>query len=189
MHRQLAVVLIGAPGCGKGTQRKKLTPLGFDELEMSALIREVMNSGVYPEYKKKMDRGDLLDDSDVNKILELRLGEVDRTRDLVLDGVARTEKQAEFVIDHLLLLGREVHFIIFELEDEICFERLANRNEGRADDDPKIHRKRLSIYYNQLARVVHVIGYSRVATHFIQANRSVEEIHADIADKFSISVL
>ena len=94
------IVLLGAPGAGKGTQSKKLAEL-YDVPQISTgdLLRENVSRGTELGRKAKdiMDRGELVPDSLVQDMLLARLGDGDCAKGFILDGFPRTIAQAKWL--------------------------------------------------------------------------------------------
>src|SRR5580704_9801943 len=94
------VLLLGAPGVGKGTQAKRLmTEFGIPQISTGDLLRE--NKAKETELGKAacllMDQGQLVPDDLVNQMVADRLAQPDVTRGYILDGFPRTINQAEWV--------------------------------------------------------------------------------------------
>src|SRR5512140_3720974 len=94
----MRIVLLGAPGAGKGTVAKQLTDYdGSVQISTGDILRGAVKAGT--ELGKKaqgyMDRGDLVPDSLIMDIMETRLQEPDAQKGFILDGFPRTIPQAE----------------------------------------------------------------------------------------------
>jgi adenylate kinase len=92
-----AIVLLGAPGVGKGTQAKALSKaLGIPNISTGELLRANVSDGTRlgSAVKGIMSRGDLVPDSLVKEMVEIRLLESDTARGYILDGFPRTLDQA-----------------------------------------------------------------------------------------------
>lgn len=98
------ILLMGAPGVGKGTQARELVNLwGIPQISTGDLLRGNVNSGsqLGIEAKKLMDAGTLVPDDLVNQMVQLRLQEPDIERGYILDGFPRTLNQAEWLDEYL----------------------------------------------------------------------------------------
>ena len=94
----MKIILLGAPGAGKGTVAKLLS--GFDgsvQISTGDILRAAVREGtdLGKEAKEYMDRGDLVPDSLIMKIMETRLQGNDCEKGFILDGFPRTIPQAE----------------------------------------------------------------------------------------------
>src|SRR5258708_1403680 len=91
------ILLLGAPGAGKGTQAKELVKMwGIPQISTGDLLRAHVAQGTELGRiaKSIMDRGDLVPDSLVNEMVALRLREPDTVGGYILDGYPRTLNQA-----------------------------------------------------------------------------------------------
>src|SRR5947207_7237870 len=96
----MRIVLLGAPGSGKGTQSQRLVErLGIPQVSSGDLLRAAVARGTElgRRAKEAMDGGRLVDDSLVLQMIRERLGEGDTRRGFILDGFPRTLAQAEAV--------------------------------------------------------------------------------------------
>jgi adenylate kinase len=103
------VLLLGAPGVGKGTQAKLLmAKYGIPQISTGDLLRANIANGTKlgMEAKELMDQGQLVDDDIVNEMVASRLAEPDVARGFILDGYPRTSQQAGYIET---LLGLNKH--------------------------------------------------------------------------------
>ena len=125
------MILLGPPGCGKGTQAKMLIDAyHIPQISTGDILREAVKKGspLGLEAKTHMDQGSLVPDSLVIKIIEERLRETDCKRGFVLDGFPRTTAQAEALEATLCNLGlRLEHVFSIEVGDEELIKRLTGR--------------------------------------------------------------
>jgi adenylate kinase len=94
------IILLGAPGVGKGTQAKLMTSAyGIPQISTGDILRANISSNTELGRAAKvlMDQGQLVDDEIVNKMVAARLQEPDVTRGFILDGYPRTREQAGYV--------------------------------------------------------------------------------------------
>jgi adenylate kinase len=125
------IVLLGAPGSGKGTQADTLIrELGLTHVATGDLFRENLNrqTAVGLRAKVFMDRGELVPDDIVVAIFEERLRRPDSETGAVFDGFPRTRAQAE-ALDRLMSgLGRRINAVFYiDVPDDLIVERLAGR--------------------------------------------------------------
>ena len=93
----LNVIMMGAPGAGKGTQAGRFArERGLPKISTGDMLREAIKAGhpVALEAKARMDRGELVDDDTIIAIVKDRLEQPDAGRGFVLDGFPRTVAQA-----------------------------------------------------------------------------------------------
>jgi len=125
------LILLGPPGCGKGTQAKMLIDAyHIPQISTGDILREAVKKGspLGLEAKTHMDQGSLVPDSLVIKIIEERLREADCKRGFILDGFPRTTAQAEALEATLSNLGlRLEHVFSIEVGDEELIKRLTGR--------------------------------------------------------------
>jgi len=125
------VVLLGAPGAGKGTQAKFLEErLGLPHLASGDLLRAAVAAGsaVGREADRYMSRGQLVPDDTIIGVFLDRLGEPDATAGALLDGFPRTRTQAEALDERLEERGRRVDRAALI---EVPVEDLVSRAGGR----------------------------------------------------------
>ena len=94
----MRIILLGAPGAGKGTIAKLLTEFdGSVQISTGDILRSAVKEGTPLGKKAKefMDRGDLVPDSLIMDIMETRLQEPDCRKGFILDGFPRTIPQAQ----------------------------------------------------------------------------------------------
>jgi adenylate kinase len=152
----MRLVLLGAPGSGKGTQGKILAAhFGIPKLSTGDALRAAVAAGTELGVKAGpfMSSGKLVPDELVYGIVEERLAQDDARRGFILDGFPRNEAQAQ-VLDSMLVrlketpLDRAVHL---HVEDEEIIKRLHERavQEGRHDDQPDVIRHRIEVYNDE----------------------------------------
>ena len=125
------IVLLGAPGAGKGTQAPALAALlGIPVLASGDLLRQAVADGtpLGREADRYMSRGQLVPDDTMVRVFLDRLEAPDAVRGAILDGFPRTKVQAEALDEALAETGRQVDragYIDVPLEDLV--KRMANR--------------------------------------------------------------
>ena len=174
----MKIILLGAPGAGKGTQAEVISNhLGIPTISTGNCLRAAVKNGTELGLKAKadMDGGRLVPDEVVIGIIKERLAEDDCKNGYILDGLPRTIPQAEALVK----MGIEIDKVIdLEVADEVIEGRLSGRRvcescgasyhmmykrpavEGvcdacggklviRKDDEPQTIRDRLSVYHAQ----------------------------------------
>ena len=126
------VLLLGAPGVGKGTQAKRLmTEFGIPQISTGDLLRE--NKAKETELGKAarllMDQGQLVPDDLVNQMVADRLAQPDVTRGYILDGFPRTINQAEWVDREIASKAGTLPIVAISIV--VSYDQLLHRITGR----------------------------------------------------------
>jgi adenylate kinase len=160
----MRIVLLGAPGSGKGTQAALLVQnLDLPHISTGEVLRSAAESGTVLGQKAKvvMDRGELVPDDIMLGLMEERLSQPDVENGFILDGYPRNIAQAEALDELLERLGQPVDEALqIDVDTEAVVRRIAKRaqQEGRSDDTEEVVRKRLDVYAEQTAPVVDYYG-------------------------------
>lgn len=162
----MILILLGAPGAGKGTQAERIVRTrSIPQLSTGDMLREAVASGSPLGLKVKdiMDRGDLVSDAIIEEIITERIQSPDCKKGFILDGAVRTVGQAEMIDRVLGKLGRRLDTVILlEVDEEELVERLKTRIREaeaagqplRADDNEETFRKRQQVYREQTAPLI-----------------------------------
>jgi adenylate kinase len=125
------VILLGAPGAGKGTHAKRLSSLlGIPHISTGDIFREEMekNSELGQEVRRYVERGELVPDEVVNQIVKKRLSQDDCKKGFILDGYPRTLQQAEALEQILKELSLPLKKVInLVVSEEEIIRRLSGR--------------------------------------------------------------
>ena len=156
----MRLVLLGAPGSGKGTQAARLKEhLQVPHISTGDLLRAevVAGSKLGLAAKEVMARGELVSDEILLGMLEDRFSRPDTRGGFILDGYPRNLAQADALDGLLQRIGQPMDYAVqLEVAQDLLVERIAGRakQEGRADDAPEAVRKRLQVYDEQTAPVI-----------------------------------
>ncbi len=127
----MRLILLGAPGAGKGTVSKMLVEqFGIVQISTGDILRGAVQAGteIGKKAKEYMDRGDLVPDSVILGIMEERLQEKDCAKGFILDGFPRTIPQAEALRELLKKLHIAIDAAInLDVPEKIIIERLTSR--------------------------------------------------------------
>lgn len=139
-----AIILLGAPGAGKGTQAEQLVArLGIPSISSGDILRDHVKRGT--ELGRLADpimrAGKLVPDSVLNPMIEERLARPDCARGFVLDGYPRTVTQAEALDAWLRKKGLPARVFLLDVPRDALFKRLTGRRVC-----PKCKRS-YNIYY------------------------------------------
>ena len=154
------LLLIGAPGAGKGTQAMKLAEtFGIPAISTGDIFRHnVKNETELGKLAKSyMDRGEYVPDSVTNDLVRDRLTHDDAKPGFLLDGYPRTADQVVELDGMLADAGTKLEAVVLLTADtDEVVRRLLNRaiEQGRADDTEDVIRRRLEVYEEQTAPLI-----------------------------------
>ena len=127
----MRIVLLGAPGSGKGTQAKLLAEkYGLPQISTGDLLREAVASGslLGRQAKAAMDAGQLVSDDIVLAIIQERISRSDARKGFILDGFPRNQPQAEALDQLLTRLGQPLNLALLVAVDvDALIQRLVGR--------------------------------------------------------------
>ncbi|XP_055349097.1 adenylate kinase isoenzyme 1-like [Paramacrobiotus metropolitanus] len=178
------VVIIGGPGCGKGTQCVKIKEkYHFAHLSTGDLLRDEAKTGTArgKQLSEKMAKGELVPVEVVMELLKEFMAKAITDKNIqgfLLDGFPREAPQAEALTKEL---GLPKAAIYFECPDDVMAKRLADRGKtsGRSDDNPDTIKKRLDVFKKQTLPVVEFYKGKNLL-RVVNGNREVEAIFADV---------
>ena len=206
------IVLLGAPGAGKGTQAAKLVEkYGFAHISTGDILRAAVKNQtpLGLEAKKYMDAGDLVPDDLVSDLVKERLQDKDTEKGFILDGFPRTSTQAVALDSELSKLERPLTAaLLVDVDKEVIIKRLTSRRmcrecgfigtdadatcpkcDGemyqRDDDNEATVRNRLDVYENSTAPL---IDYYRGCDLLVEidGDRDPEEVLASIEEALKL---
>jgi adenylate kinase len=209
------LILLGAPGAGKGTQAELICKkLSIPAVSTGNMLREAMANGsaLGQQVKKFMDEGSLVPDDVILDIVAQRVSQPDCARGFILDGVPRTLPQAEALEARGVRID---HVISIEIDDEVIEARMCGRrvcskcgasyhvvvnppkNEGicnqcggqlitRKDDAPETVRHRLNVYHQQ-TEVLKDFYAKRGLLRLVDGNLPIDEAFREICKAMGVS--
>lgn len=181
-----AVLFVGPPACGKGTNAKRLAQeLGGAYFSTGEAFRERRKTD--SDFERKaghiLDNGGLLSDEFVVSTFERWISQNRHSRYVVLDGVVRTANQVEMIANVLRSYRYEtILTLLFNLPDAACVQRMLNRqkeDQGRVDDQEEVLKTRLKHYHRNLHDLESHLHH-RTQLISIDANRAIEEVYSEV---------
>ncbi len=202
------LILLGAPGAGKGTQAELLTKkLSIPAISTGNMLREAMANGseLGKQVKELMESGSLVPDDVILGIVGERVAQPDCAGGFILDGVPRTLAQAQALEKHGIRID---HVVSIEIDDSVIEGRMTGRRvcskcgasyhieanppktEGvcdlcggalaiRKDDAPETVRHRLSVYHAQTEVLKDFYaGLGKLVE--VEGNQSIDGANRDI---------
>lgn len=154
------IIILGAPGSGKGTQGKRLANhLGIPPISTGDLLRSAVerDTALGRHAKAYMEQGLLVPDDVILGLIEEVLQAAETSDGLIMDGFPRTVQQAKAVDRMLDDRGESVDVVLrLEVDEEELVRRMSGRarEQGRDDDTPETIRRRLEVFREQTAPLV-----------------------------------
>lgn len=181
------LVILGAPGSGKGTLAKVLKEdYGINHISTGDLIRKSDNV----ELKKIIASGDLVPDSMIVKILVSELEKMDPSEGVIFDGFPRTIKQAKKLDSILGKMGLGLnHAIFLDLDEKIAKERIKERakKEDRKDDSSdEVIENRFNEYHDKTFPLVDFYKRSRKLLK-IDAEGGKDKVLSKVVEKLGLT--
>ncbi len=199
------VILLGAPGAGKGTQAVRIAAaMNIPHISTGDIFRKNIKEKTPVGLKAKsyIDRGQLVPDEVVVEIVQQRIDEDDCKNGFLLDGFPRTIAQAEALdrltnIDSVINLevdldklvdritGRRVcekcgeSYHVSTKKDDIC-EKCGGKLIQRADDTEETVKSRLNVYKNETAPLINFYKNQGVLKN-VDGMKSIEEVFEEIS--------
>jgi adenylate kinase len=209
---ELNLILLGPPGAGKGTQaERRVEDFDLPYYATGDILRNAVNEGseLGKQAKEYMDRGDLIPDEVMCKVIMERLDSSEARDGFLLDGFPRTPEQADVLADALERRDRRLTAVLLiEVDDDEVVKRLSGRRicvkkqhlyhvdydppkrEGvcdqdgsrliqRDDDKPDTVRHRLEVYHGQTEPLIKRYDEQGLLRRF-DGRRSPGEVHDHI---------
>ncbi len=181
------LVILGAPGSGKGTLAKVLQDdYGINHISTGDLIRKSDDE----ELKKIIAGGDLVPDSMIVKMLVSELKNIDPSEGVIFDGFPRTIKQAKKLDSILGKMGLGLnHAIFLDLDEKIAKERIKERakKEDRKDDSSdEVIENRFKEYHDKTFPLVDFYKRSRKLLK-IDAEGGKDKVLSKVVEKLGLT--
>ena len=184
-RENMRIVLLGAPGSGKGTQAKLIVKkLNIPHISTGDLLRGAIaaKTALGLAAKEVMDKGDLVSDEIVLGMLKERVTQNDASKGFILDGFPRNVAQAEMLEALLIELDMKLdHALLIQVDPDEVVARIAKRAEieGRTDDTEDVVRNRLNVYKEQTAPVADYYKNQDIVTEIL-GKGSIEDVQERI---------
>ena len=211
----MKILLIGPPGGGKGTQAKKLSSkFNIPQISTGDMLRDHVKrmSELGIEAKEFMDKGELVPDELILKMMKSKLSDNDCNNGYILDGFPRTLPQAKG-LDSLLdnIDSNLDKVIIIKVDDEVIIDRMSGRrvhknsgriyhirynppkNEGldditneplsiRTDDKKETVKNRLKIYHDLTKPLINFYKLKNILFE-VNGENEIEDVFSNIINK------
>ncbi|MGO1545011.1 MAG: adenylate kinase [Gulosibacter sp.] len=183
----IRLLIVGAPGAGKGTQATGLAEAyGIPAISTGDIFRANIKNGT--ELGKRVQeitaQGQLVPDSLTNDLIADRLTEDDVAPGFLLDGYPRTVGQVEFLTELLARDDAKLDAVVkLETDTDAVVQRLLKRAEeqGRVDDTEDVIRHRQEVYQAETARVIDAYAEQGVVVE-VDGMGTVDEVAQRILD-------
>ena len=205
----MRIIMLGAPGAGKGTQAKKIAAkYGIPHISTGDIFRANIKNGTELGNKAKtyMDQGLLVPDELTCDLVVDRIQQDDAREGYVLDGFPRTIPQAECLTEALNKLGSKIDYAIdVDVPDDNIVKRMGGRRAcvkcgatyhvdnhkeatcdtcggeliQRTDDAPETVANRLRVYHEQTSPLIDFYQAKGVLKS-VDGMRSIDDVFADI---------
>ncbi len=163
------IILFGLAGSGKGTQGKALSEIfGWRWLSVGDVIRQT------GEYKEIIDRGELIPDTEVIKLMNKQIEKAEAEGfDVILDGYPRDKEQAEWIAANMA--EKIDGAIVLEVPKDELLERLALR--GRDDDKERSSiERRFEIFEQNISSILPLLESKNIPIEHVDGVGPVEEV-------------
>jgi adenylate kinase len=173
----MRIILLGAPGSGKGTQSEAIVEkYQIRHIATGDILRAEVAAGtpLGRQAREIMEAGQLISDEIMLKMIEQRLANNDAPEGFLLDGFPRTLGQAEALDALLARLSQPLNAVLFfNVDYDEIMKRLLARQ--RADDNAETIRKRLQVYEAETAPLIRYYE-AKGNLHTIRGSGKIKEI-------------
>jgi adenylate kinase len=179
------ILILGAPGSGKGTQGTILAArLGLPKVTTGDILRAAMKDGTTlgRQAKQFYDVGQLVPDSVILDLIKGELAKPGARDGAIFDGFPRTAAQAELVDKTLGERGQRLnHILLLDVDEDELIRRMSARasQEGRSDDTPAAIKTRLDVYRRDTAPLIAHFS-QRGIVHRVPGGGTVAQIAEEI---------
>ncbi len=183
------IVLLGPPGCGKGTQAARIAAaLGIPAVSTGDMLRAAVAaaSELGARVGHILDAGELVDDGTMAEVVIDRLAQSDAVDGFLLDGYPRTVAQADTLAEILERAEQELDVVV---QIEVPEDELVRRALGRqrADDTEAVIRRRLEVYEENTAPLV-AYYRERELLRPVDGDQPIEAVTEAIMDELEVTV-
>ena len=202
------LVLLGAPGAGKGTQAQRLvTEFGVAHISTGDLLRAAVKGGTElgVQAKKYMDAGELVPDQLVIDLVKERLAADDAQKGFILDGFPRNTAQAVTLDSELAAMGRSLDCaLLVDVPGDVIIGRLSSRRTcrdcgytgtvsdtvcptcggemyQRDDDKPETIKNRLDVYEKNTSPLVEYYRGQNILK-VVDGDRDADVVYNEVKD-------
>ena len=204
------LILLGAPGAGKGTQGALLAErMGVPKIATGDMLRDALRQGTTlgQEAKRYMDAGELVPDSVVLGLVREALTKPEARGGAIFDGYPRNVAQAESLGGLLDEIGRRIDAVVYiDVPEEVIVRRMSGRRTDpetgavyhlehapppaeiaerlvqRPDDQEETVRNRLAVYRQTTAPLVAFYESAGVPVHHVDGTRQIEQVQDEIME-------
>lgn len=206
------LVLLGAPGAGKGTQAQRLVAeFGVAHISTGDLLRAAVKGGTElgVQAKKYMDAGELVPDQLVIDLVKERLAADDAQKGFILDGFPRNTAQAVTLDSELAAMGRSLDCaLLVDVPGDVIIGRLSSRRTcrdcgytgtvsdtvcptcggemyQRDDDKPETIKNRLDVYEKNTSPLVEYYRGQNILK-VVDGDRDADVVYNEVKDVLSL---
>ena len=179
------VFVIGGPGCGKGTQCKRIIKnFGYQSFSTGDLLRQYVKDKKdgYEEIDNQMKEGKLISSATLMKVLKSYIVNC-ANKKILVDGYPRNQENIDIWEKEMKDDANVRGALYIEVSNEEMKKRLLGRNEGRADDNEATIAKRLDTFDKETKPIASYFEKKKILIK-IDGMKTVDEISADISAKF-----
>jgi adenylate kinase len=202
------LILLGAPGAGKGTQGALLAQrLGVPKIATGDMLRDAVRAGtpLGTQAKGYMDAGELVPDAVILGMVRERLAQDDARGGAIFDGYPRNAAQAASLDAMLREIGRKIDAVVYlDVDDDAIVRRMSGRRTDpetglvyhvehnpppaeiaarcviRPDDVEATVRNRLQVYRTSTAPLVEHYRAAGVPVHTVDGGRAIDDVQHEI---------
>jgi adenylate kinase family enzyme len=179
------IFVIGGPGCGKGTQCKRIVSnFNYTSFSSGDLLRKYVEDKKegYEEISNKMKEGQLISSETVMKVLKSYIINSENKK-ILLDGYPRNKENMDIWEREMKGQVNVLGALYFDVTNEEMEKRILGRNEGRADDNVETIKKRLATFERETKPILDLFEKRKILIR-IDGMKSVDEISEDVSTQF-----